>query len=240
MARQPSPGTCYLCEGTFPKGSMTRHLTKCLEAHDTAESAGAGKTTRGKLIRVVVEGNYDPIYWLYLEMPASTKLQFLDQFLRDIWLECCDHLSAFRIEGKKRLVAPQSVAEMLAGISDWKDPNEVDMDSRVSSVFKKETKVSYDYDFGSTTTLSLKGVGGREGIIVNPNDVRLLARNDPPFIPCGNCEKAAATLIDMEDSNSESGWLCDKCAKKAGLADREMTLPVVNSPRTGVCAYSGN
>lgn len=36
-------------------------------------------------------------YWLYLEMPARATLTDLDGFLRDIWLECCGHLSAFDI-----------------------------------------------------------------------------------------------------------------------------------------------
>src|SRR5262249_42610658 len=139
----------------------------------------------------------------------------LDQFLRDIWLECCDHLSAF-------------------------DDDEVDMEDRVGNIISKGTKLSYDYDFGSTTHLIVKGVGEREGLIVNPGEVRLLARTDPPDIPCGRRRKSPATIIDMENAYDESGWLCARCAEKTGLSEEEMTLPVVNSPRTGVCGYTGN
>src|SRR5579884_3845875 len=36
---------------------------------------------------------------MHLEIPTSEELATLDDFLRAIWLECCDHLSAFRIDG---------------------------------------------------------------------------------------------------------------------------------------------
>jgi hypothetical protein len=237
MARQQSKGTCYLCKGTFPKASMTRHLTKCLTVHDPAEKASEGNAKQGRLFRLVVEGKYQPYYWLHLEIPATATLADLDAFLRHIWLECCGHLSAFKIEGPKRRQRP-SLAELIA--DDWRDPDEVDMDQPVGDLFKKDLKLSYEYDFGSTTHLTLKVVGEREGPIVKPHEVRVLARNDPPHIPCGRCHQAAATLIDMENSYDESGWVCARCGEEMELSEEEMTLPVVNSPRTGVCGYTGD
>jgi hypothetical protein len=238
MARQQSQGTCYLCKGTFAKAAMTRHLAKCLVANGDADAARTGKAKTGKLIHVLVEGKHAPQYWLHLEMPATTKLQTLDGVLRDIWLECCGHLSAFKFEGKKKRPRIRSLADLLAaGADDWRDPDEVDMNKRVGDVFEKGAQLSYDYDFGSTTSLTLKGVGEREGLVVKPNDVHVLARNDQPDIPCGLCHKAPAAVIDMENAYDKSGWLCAACAEEEGL--HEMTLPVVNSPRTGVCGYTG-
>ncbi len=240
MARQQSQGTCYLCKGTFSKGSMTRHLARCLPKHDDAATLPPDKKKTGKLFHIVVEGKYDPHYWLHLEMPATTRLKYLDQLLRNIWLECCGHLSAFRIEGRKR-AAPISLADLMAaGRNFWEDPTEVDMEEKVGDLFRPGLKLSYDYDFGSTTRLSIKVVGEREGEVVKPNDVHVLARNDPPYIPCGRFHKSPAPLIDMESSYDQSGWLCDRCAKETDLADSDMTLPVVNSPRTGVCGYTGD
>ncbi len=237
MARQQSRGQCYLCKGTFPKASMARHLTKCLATHENAATS-AGNAKKGKLFHLVVVGKHQPQYWLHLEMPATAKLEALDEFLRDIWLECCGHLSAFKIEGRKRPLVPYP-ANLAAYTEDWVDPDEVDMESRVGDVLEKGSKLSHEYDFGSTTELSVTVVGEREGLVKKPDNIRLLARNDPPFIPCGRCNKAAATVIDAENSYDESGWLCDRCAKKADLLDDGMSLPVVNSPRTGVCGYTG-
>src|SRR4051812_35106333 len=87
MARQQSHGQCNLCKSTFSKNTMTRHLTKCLQTHESKEPVG--KETKGKRIHFVVEGKNYPQYWLHLELPATAKLQHLDQFLRKIWLECC-------------------------------------------------------------------------------------------------------------------------------------------------------
>jgi hypothetical protein len=241
MARRPStPGTCFLCKGTFPKASMTRHLAKCLATHGDAEHAAARKAKKATLVHVLVEGKYQPQYWLHLEMPAKTRLEDLDAFLRDIWVECCDHMSAFKREVPKKRGVPRTLADMLAANPfDWAD-DDLGMDTKVGTVLKKDSKLTYEYDFGSTTTLTLKGVGEREGLVEDPREVRLLARNDPPFIPCGRCHKNAAATIDREESYDESGWLCEACAEKAGLSEDEMTLPVVNSPRTGVCGYTGN
>ena len=49
----------------------------------------------------MVEGLYEPDYWLHLEAPASMTLEDLDNFLRGIWLECCGHLSMFDIYGRR-------------------------------------------------------------------------------------------------------------------------------------------
>jgi len=216
---------------------MTRHLTSCLAKHDQAPEAGESKAKKGKLFHVVVEAKYNPDYWLHLEMPATTKLETLDHFLRDIWLECCGHLSAFKIEGQKRSPVRSLSALLAADPMDWRDPDEVDMENRLGEVLRKGSKLSYEYDFGSTTKLTLKVVSEREGLVGKANDVHLLARNDPPYIPCSRCQKAQATIIDMEDTNE---WFCDQCAVQVGLTESEMTLPVVNSPRTGVCAYTGS
>lgn len=39
------------------------------------------------------------IYWLVIEVKDTATLKDVDQFLRNIWLECCSHLSAFEIDG---------------------------------------------------------------------------------------------------------------------------------------------
>ncbi len=117
--RQQTKGVCQLCRGVFGKAAMTRHLAKCLAAHEgagTEVSKTPPKTV--PLFQVLVQGHYNTEYWLYVEMPATATLRNLDQFLRHIWLECCDHLSAFKIAGTQYSV--QTAAE--AGASWFRPP----------------------------------------------------------------------------------------------------------------------
>jgi hypothetical protein len=228
MAKTQSHGKCHLCNQTFSKAAMSRHLAKCVEAH-AASGKGVSRSPpkTEKLFHLVAEGQGAPMYWLHLEVPARATLEDLDIFLRNIWLECCGHMSAFRIGEESYSVAPDP---------DWGD--EQGMDVELGEVFEPGMKFSYEYDFGSTTELALKVVGEREGTASKKEPVRLLARNDPPEVLCGVCKKAPATIIDVENSWEPTGWLCEACAEKQGV-DEEMTLPVVNSPRAGVCAYTG-
>src|SRR5207247_4292467 len=88
---------------------MTQHLKYCKQraAEIAAEAASATETQKTKLFHLVVEGRYNPEYWMHLEMPASDALADLDDFLRVIWLECCGHLSEFTIGGTSYSSEPE-------------------------------------------------------------------------------------------------------------------------------------
>src|SRR6266487_2547212 len=90
-------GICNFCHAEFDKSKMTQHLKHCKQRKAAIEAANAGESEKTKLFHIVVEGRYLPMYWMHLEMPTDATLVDLDSFLRDIWLECCGHLSAFRI-----------------------------------------------------------------------------------------------------------------------------------------------
>jgi hypothetical protein len=100
MARQISKGTCAFCHRELSKASMTRHLQSCEQrATVKAEAGNHQKTRKTRAFHLVVEGYRLPMYWMHLEVAAGTTLATLDRFLRDTWLECCGHLSVFRISG---------------------------------------------------------------------------------------------------------------------------------------------
>jgi hypothetical protein len=84
-----SQGNCYLCGKTLGKTAMKNHI---LKEHSTGDEA---------CWLVKAEGAYDKGYWLYFSVPKDAVLSCVDKFLRQIWLECCGHLSAFRT-GRKR------------------------------------------------------------------------------------------------------------------------------------------
>jgi len=98
MAKVISKGMCSFCKSEIAKNTMTQHLKHCKQritaiADETESSA---EDEKSRLFYIIVEGDYNPQYWMHLEVSASATLADLDSFLRDIWLECCGHLSAFR------------------------------------------------------------------------------------------------------------------------------------------------
>jgi len=234
MAKSKAPtlkstGTCALCGSNFESSEMSKHLKSCRSKRDV--SANAEREKDRKLFHIVVEGADSPEYWMHLEASTDATLADLDGFLRDIWLECCDHLSAFEI-GKR-----QYLPEEASG-----DFGDESMEIALGEVLRPRMKFAHRYDFGSTTALALRAVSKYEGAPPGPKDepVRVLARNEPPEINCGKCGKPAV-LICPECMYDKEGWLCKACAKKheEACAGAEMMLPVLNSPRVGVCGYCG-
>jgi len=339
-----SEGICSFCQSHIDKSKMTRHLKSCKERKSAIEKEAV--TSSGpevKLFHILVEGQYSPQYWMHLELPASEELDTLDAFLRFIWLECCGHLSAFRIDGTSYDSEPEEIGFVVEGMDDGEEVGEdgvagpddeaypeltgdtiVDFGKVLDEVplfqfrpqfapqlpvewltevrkprsvdefvaFAKgelktipkggpygkmtpesveefrcryeqrhllETlllltedrslyvplqkvltvgqKFSHEYDFGSTTYLSLKVMAEREGHILKEDDpVTILARNVPPTFLCRVCGKPATQVASGGYYDIGDEAYCDECARK----ERVDTLPIVNSPRVGVCGYTGD
>lgn len=228
MARHRSMGTCSFCKATFTKGTMTKHLKSCKQRKEAAKIASDPQKPRSrktKIFHLVVEGRYLPRYWLHLEAQAEATLGDLDDFLRGIWLECCGHLSAFTLQGQS----------YLCEFSDEYGGEGIGI--ALEEVLRPGLKFYHEYDFGSTTELTLKVVSTREGELKS-DPIQLLARNEPPLTPCNACGKIATHVCTECLWSDEGGWLCDECARDHKCGD-EMLLPVVNSPRVGICGYTG-
>ena len=232
MTSQPSIGTCNLCGKDFAKNVISRHLKKCLQEQAVSTGEKIQKT-----FWINVWGKYLPEYWLHLEIPASAKLADLDQFLRDIWLECCGHLSAFKIGGTRYELDTGMVDAM------WKDffgPSQPpqSMNVRLYNILKPGLTFGHEYDFGTTTELSLKVVAEQEKP-GQSKEIRVLARNNTPTIPCAVCGKPATLVCSQCIYEGPKAWLCKKCSRKHKCGE-DAFLPVVNSPRVGQCGYTGD
>jgi hypothetical protein len=150
--------------------------------------------------------------------------------LRVVWLECCGHLSAFDIN-RCRYTVDYELEDSFAFL---RDPDERTMKVKLGEILSPSLVFSHEYDFGSTTYLELKVVGEREGRI-GREPLRLLARNDAPSWECSVCG-AVAAQIDTEAMWEEGNpFYCERHAEGEEWA----FLPVVNSPRMGVCRYTG-
>ena len=227
MLQIASGGKCEMCGKSYRKSGMTRHLQSCL-----AKTGPHGESLprRRNNIHLFVEDTYRPEYWMHLAAPERCTLEELDQYLRDTWLECCGHLSSFfvgRVEYKWQIF---EMDEIFAAFRE-RELNTMEIELRL--VAPPRTEFSHWYDYGTTTELRLRSLGEATGY--KSSRISRLARNDAPAIDCSMCG-APATWVGPSDDDwiAMTAGLCDNCAPASD--DR---LPVVNSPRCGVCAYDG-
>jgi len=203
---------------------MSRHLEACTQRTAAAAPRNRKTTKTTRLVHLLVEGRDLPQYWMHLELPAEATLHTLDDFLRKNWLECCGHLSKFEIAG--------------VSYASYPDPEFGDKSMRVQvgTIVGPGQQFFHEYDFGTTTELRLKVVAEREGE-ARGKSIQVLARNEAPLISCEVCGKPA-TEVCAQCIYEGAGWLCDACAGEHECGE-EMLLPVVNSPRVGMCGYTG-
>lgn len=111
------------------------------------------------------------------------------------------------------------------------------MRARVAdAVFPIAGRFEYEYDFGSTTTLQLTVVAERIGRIGRPA-ARLPARNTGPVWPCAVCGQPATVVCTYCLGDERSAVACAQHARQHQCGETEGLLPVVNSPRMGMCGY---
>ena len=212
MEYQTPKSKCNICQLKFTGRGLTKHIRSCLEKHLLKD----GKTKN--LFYFQVKDSFNPDYFLHLLISEDATLGDFDFFLRKIWLECCGHLSAFSHE---------------------RYGQEIDMRKKIKDVFSPGMELIHQYDFGSTTELCVTAICNYHGAIDEGMEIQIIARNAEPIIPCDECNENHSVVICTECAWDEVGWLCDKCAQDHKCGD-DMFLPVVNSPRVGVCAYTGD
>lgn len=198
-----SNGNCYLCGGELGKTAMKSHLMKCHGDSDGEQ----------KCYLLKIEGAYDKNFWLYADAPVTASLSSVDAFLREIWLECCGHMSGFFGAGRSEIGK-----------------------SRKLGAFSIGDKLRHEYDFG-TTTETMITIMAESSRKKQKEAVRLLARNVPPVCLCSVCGAPATVLCTECMYDSDNPFLCHSCGEKH--EHDEMLLPVANSPRMGECGYGG-
>ena len=221
MARgKQSKGKCIFCGREMTKGGLTKHFSTCAQRQEAIESASSKKGTEQKLYHLQAQDAWSPYFWLHLEMKGSARLADLDHYLRAIWLECCGHLSQFSVGGWRGEEIPQS--------------------KRIDQVFKPGVELTHIYDFGTSSETLVKMVGVRQGKPLGSHPIFLMARNNPPEALCIECEQPASWLcLECTYENEEPGTLCTKHAKAHPHEEYGEPMPLVNSPRVGMCGYVG-
>ena len=225
-----SEGKCLFCGKTFAKAGISRHLETHLK-----EKVETGKSGKSFLAKVEINKRWGSApYFLSLWIDGEAKMKDLDDFLRGIWLECCGHMSAFK---------DSKMQNSRGGMFGMMEENagEISMSRKAKDVLRKDLVLDYEYDFGSSTELSITVV--EEYPYKADKKIVLLSRNEPLKIMCSVCGKVPAAQICTVCMYDKEAAFCDKCAKKHAKEcedfDDYAAMPVVNSPRVGVCAYEG-
>ena len=247
MADIKSEGECLYCKEKFLKAGINRHLQKHL-----ADKVKVNKPGKSFLLKVETNPKWGSgPYFLSLWSDGEATIGDIDNFLRRIWLECCGHMSSFTNPKNKTKGAMWdfSEAENLLAKGKTKDyekmmeeaNGEIPKSRKVKAALAKNMKIDYEYDFGSTTELQITVVD--EYPIKADNGIVLLFRNGPLEMLCEICNKEPATLICSVCTGNEQNTFCKKCAKQHAKTCSDFAdyaaMPVVNSPRMGVCAYEG-
>ena len=167
-------GRCGYCGREMTCTGLGRHLRSCAERRKATEQADGRAGPNERLHHLQVRDSYGLGYWLHLEMNGSATLFDLDYYLRRIWLECCGHMSAFDIRRVQYVESP----EESFGFYDCES-----LDAEANEVFEPGLAFTHEYDFGTTTELSLRVVDQRSGKPTTDHDVALMARNDPLRVP---------------------------------------------------------
>jgi hypothetical protein len=212
----PTKEICLNCKKSFLKSGLIKHLKSCVL------SILINNKTPSYLLNIY----NGELFWIKVLINGDTTFDILDSFLRDLWLECCGHLSHFKIKG-----------EYYTNSHPYLENGEKTMSYKIKTLLSKGLTFSYTYDFGTSTDLTLE-VKERfdKGI---KQDLKLLARNRKLEIQCWICNNNLVTTVCSECFfMSEDFLFCDKCKTKHDC-DEEMYLKFVNSPRTGFCAYEG-
>ncbi len=214
MSRNTNKSICRLCGLTFSQTGITRHLSSCL--NKTLKNHPLDSNS--DYLHLLVKAVHRPEYFLHLLVSERLTLKALDDYLRQIWLECCGHMSSF-----------------------WSLPNQVELRKNLvlTDVFSPVNQLYYEYDFGDTTALTIDCKGNYTSTTDLAGPIVLLSRNSNPAYPCDECEDGSATVICVECEWDSGGFLCQKCADHHPC-DSDCIMPISNSPRFGVCGYMGD
>jgi hypothetical protein len=206
-----SEGRCLYCSEMVSQRSIVTHLKKHLQKIEKENPS-----TKQTAFLISIK---DAEMFLQVLIKGDATFEVLDNFLRDIWMECCGHLSSFYTQN-----------------------GEISFTKKMKDVLEPKLKLNYDYDFGSTTTVMLQVA---DSFKINMKEkILLLSRNEPLKIMCRQCHQQPASSICMVHVYDEGeGFYCGQCAEKHAEECEDFAdyaeMPVVNSPRMGVCGYEG-
>lgn len=213
-------GICLYCKKEFSKGGIAKHFRSCAARREAIAKAETAKRKSETLYHLRIQDAYLKDFWLNIEIRGSKKLIDLDDYLRAIWLECCGHFSEFFLRGRFM--------------------DEVAKNHKINQVFEQDSKIWHIYDMGTSSETIVSLIDTREGKALSTKPLTLMARNNIPEVACIKCDQPATHLcLECMYEDEIFGALCDRHTKNHPHDDYGEPIPIVNSPRLGMCGYEG-
>ena len=205
-----SEGKCLYCGQTFSQQDISKHIATHLAVVEKEQ-----KTPGASAWHIKVEAAE---MFLHLLVSGNATFKTLDKYLRDIWVECCGHMSAFQHKNMK-----------------------ISMSNKLDDVCAPRLKFGYEYDFGTTTYLDV--IVMKRYAVDAPKNIILISRNEPLKLMCTLCKKKPAVNICSACMWDSYSYFCESCSEKHAKECEDFgdygNMPIVNSPRMGVCGYEG-
>ena len=223
MTRRKQPrGKCAYCGKEFAKGGMLGHLPACRRRKEIVAASDRKSGAKVGMTHLRVTDYWRRDFWLDLEMQGLATLQDLDRYLRRIWLECCGHLSMF-------------------STGSWGEIDEISMTTRIGWALQPGVELVHIYDFGTSSETVVRSVSVRKGTATTLNPVDLMSRNNMPNFTCMECDSPAVGIcMGCMFEDGTSGTLCERHSEiHTHIEDYGDPLPLINSPRIGMCGYDG-
>jgi len=162
--RLPAKSVCRGCSKTMLQSRIRDHVSSCSKIAKL-KSAFTSPCTLYRLRVVTMRQPYE----LIIDVRGDAPMSFLDAFLRDIWMECCNHLSSFAC-----VACDEDFDE---NAKQPKGNNRPTMERHIASVFASCVIAVYRYDFGTTTSVLIQRVSVTENAKQDVG-IFVLARNE--------------------------------------------------------------
>lgn len=211
---------CTCCNKKFGNRKIKDHVSECVKNTVTEES--------GYLMEFMAYNDItNTFHYMHALFGSKCKLSHIDKFLRDMWCECCGHMSIVHVFDAETDIR--------------KDGKFRDLISK----YDETNQFTYEYDMGDTTTIFFR-------ILKKLNDnnstkYKLLYRNEQQNVKCDNytkCKTFASHIFYRDRHILYCKDCLDDIVTKLKKQNEDfdesniMKQAITNSPRSGVLCYN--
>ena len=223
------PGWCHLCRQTIHGDEAVEHSRICVVAavHNVFALREEYESRNNPVLIHIQDKKLR--HWMTITVRPTTSLRQQDQFLRDIWLECCGHMSHFQVGKKQYSACVPGPGDHHDHDTDKADPDELHMVRTVEEAIRPHREFQHEFDYGDTTYLNLE----HAGVVPVPYECVAELANAP-----WNADKYSDHFITIVARNKPAER-CFTCGQTASLryyenpyihVPREMDGPIVAPP----------